>query len=156
MGKNRKERFIFTLLMCALMVLGMSIYNVLLVEGASVTFFKALAVGYVPAFAVALILDICIAGKLAKGIAGSLLNAQTPMIKRMLVISVLMVSTMVLLMSFYGAVIHEGFSAALPKAYLTGVLLNFICALPLQLLLVGPLVRSLFVRLYPLERTAVL
>lgn len=136
-------------MMCAFMVLGMSIYNVLLIEGLSDTFMRTLVRGYLPAFAVALVLDIFVVGPIAKGLAGRLIKANDPMIKKMLLISSFMVLGMVLLMSFYGAVLHAGFSRDLPLAYVKAAGFNVICALPLQLLVVGPLTRYLFGKLSP-------
>jgi hypothetical protein len=60
-----------------------------------------------------------------------------------------MVTGMVLFMSFYGAVLHVGFSAELPRAYLSAIGKNFIFALPLQIILVGPLTRFIFVKITP-------
>ncbi len=149
MGRNKKESFIFTLIMCVLMVLGMSIYNLLLLNGFSNSFFKDLVIGYVPAFLVALVLDVFVVGKLAKSVAHKFIKPADPMFKRVMLISFCMVSSMVLLMSFYGAVVHVGFTADLFHAYLKSVLQNFICALPLQFLIVGPLTRIIFMRFYP-------
>lgn len=68
--------------MCALMVLGMSIYNVALMEGWSGTLVKDVIIGYVPAFVVAFILDVFVVGKVAKGIAHKLVKENDPMIKK--------------------------------------------------------------------------
>ncbi|WP_251038505.1 DUF2798 domain-containing protein [Paenibacillus albidus] len=54
MGRNKKEAFVFTLIMCALMVLGMSIYNVILQKGWSAEGLQHVVAGYLPAFIVAL------------------------------------------------------------------------------------------------------
>jgi hypothetical protein len=149
MGQNKKQSLIFTTMMCALMVLGMSIYNVLLNEGLSIQLWRSVVLGYIPAFVVALFLDLFIVGKLAKSLANKLVPTSGISLKKIMVISCLMVSGMVLLMSLYGAVLHVGFTSQLPKAYLTSVWTNFVCALPLQLLIVGPSTRKLFTKLFP-------
>lgn len=149
MGKNKKEALLFTFIMCALMVLGMSIYNVALKEGWSGTLVKDVIIGYVPAFVVAFILDVFVVGKVAKGIAHKLVKENDPMIKKIMFISFFMVTGMVLFMSFYGAVLHVGFTSALPMAYLSAIGKNFMVALPLQILLVGPLTRFIFVKITP-------
>lgn len=138
-------------MMCALMVLGMSIYNVLLSEGFSNQLWRSVVLGYIPAFVVALFLDLFIVGKLAKSLANKLVptSGHGISVKKIMVISCLMVSGMVLLMSFYGAFLHVGFTSQLPKAYLTAIWTNFICALPLQLLIVGPVTRKIFTKLFP-------
>lgn len=149
MGRNKKEAILFTFIMCALMVLGMSIYNVVLMEGWSGSVIKDVLIGYLPAFIVAFILDVFVVGKVAKGIAYKLVKDNDPMIKKIMLISFFMVTGMVLFMSFYGAVLHVGFSAELPMAYLSAIGKNFIFALPLQIILVGPLTRFIFVKIIP-------
>lgn len=154
MGKNKKESLIFTTIMCALMVLGMTVYNVLLIEGFTAGAFKTMAIGYVPAFAVALLLDLFVVGVIAKGIAGRIVKPGSPMIRKVLTISFFMVLGMVLSMSFYGAVTHVGFGPELGAAYVRNLWLNFICALPLQLVIVGPLTRAVFLKLFPPQPSA--
>ena len=149
MGKNKTEKFIFTLMMCACMVLGMTIYNMILVKGFTTEIFSDLLYEYWPGFIVALILDIFIVGKIAKFFAGKLVKENDPMIKRILIISSFMVCGMVLCMSFYGAFINIGFSPLLPYAYINAIWKNFIVALPLNLLIVSPLVRTVFIKIFP-------
>ncbi|MNJ48539.1 hypothetical protein D3C77_437350 [compost metagenome] len=149
MGINKKQNLIFTMMMCALMVLGMSIYNVLLIKGLSVQLLWDVIVGYVPVFIIALVLDVLVVGKIAKAIANKLIPAKKPTVKKVLLISFFMVSGMVLLMSLYGALMHVGVSNELPQAYLTAVWKNFVCALPLQLLIVGPTTRMIFTKIFP-------
>ncbi|MDH6370429.1 sterol desaturase/sphingolipid hydroxylase (fatty acid hydroxylase superfamily) [Paenibacillus sp. PastF-3] len=149
MGRNKKEALLFTFIMCALMVLGMSIYNVALMEGWSGTLVKDVIIGYIPAFVIAFILDVFVVGKVAKGIAYKLVKENDPMIKKIMFISFFMVTGMVLFMSFYGAVLHVGFTSELPMAYLSAIGKNFMVALPLQILLVGPLTRFIFVKITP-------
>ncbi|GGG10868.1 hypothetical protein GCM10010912_64120 [Paenibacillus albidus] len=81
MGRNKKEAFVFTLIMCALMVLGMSIYNVILQKGWSAEVLGHLVIGYLPAFIVALVLDVFVVGKIAKGIVHRIVKPADPMSK---------------------------------------------------------------------------
>lgn len=149
MGKNKKERFVFTLMMCALMVFIMSGYNLFLLEGFSSNFLKHLLIGYLPGFFVALFLDVFVVGKLAKALYHKVINEDDKLIKKIVLMSLFMVCGMVLFMSFYGAFINIGFSPLLIKAYPIAVVHNFIFALPLQLIIVSPIVRMTFVRIYP-------
>lgn len=151
MGKNKKEAFIFTLMMCFGMVLGMTTYNIILIEGFTTNVFPALIAGFLPGFIVALVLDIFVVGKFAKYMASKLVKDSDPMIKRILTISGFMICGMVIFMSFYGAFIHTGFSSALLPAYLNGMWKNFIMAVPLNLLIVSPIVRALFFKMFPPE-----
>ena len=59
-----------------------------------------------------------------------------------------MVVGMVLLMSMYGAIVAVGFNSTALKIYPLCIARNFIVALPLNLLIVSPLVRMSFNRLF--------
>ncbi|WP_042201364.1 DUF2798 domain-containing protein [Paenibacillus camerounensis] len=149
MGKNKKEALIFTSMTCFLMVVGMSFYNVIISVGATSEVFIQVAAGLLPALAVALVLDIFVVSKIAKGLAFKLLKPSDAVIKKVLTISSFMVCGMVICMSLYGTLAHYGFGDNFLSHYLAILGLNFICALPLQLLVVGPLARFLFTRMFP-------
>lgn len=153
MERNKKETFVFTLIMCFFMVLGMSIYNVALTAGFSTKIISGVAAGFLPAFIVALALDVFVVGKFAKGLAAGLVKEQDPMIKKVMLISSFMVTGMVICMSLYGTVAHYGITDQFPAQYLKMIGMNFICALPLQMLVVGPLTRLLFGKIYSLKST---
>ncbi|MGG7162832.1 DUF2798 domain-containing protein [Clostridium ihumii] len=150
MGKTKFEKFIFTLLMCFFMVLGMTIYNMLLNEGFSNQFFANLLSDFWFGFIVALLLDVFVVGKIAKPVAFKIVkpNSETKQIKIVLAISCCMVIGMVLCMSMYGAIIAAGFSSTALKIYPLCIVRNFIMALPLNLLIVSPLVRFLFGKMF--------
>ncbi len=59
-------------------------------------------------------------------------------------ISFFMVVGMVIFMSLYGAVEQAGISEQTLMVWLTNIPKNFIAALPLQLLIAGPFIRSVF------------
>lgn len=150
MGQTKSQKFIFTLMMCFSMVLGMTIYNMLLNEGFHDQFFNHLFKDFWLGFIVALILDVFIVGKLAKPIALKIVkpNATTKPIKVILAISSCMVVGMVLCMSMYGAIIAVGFNSTALRIYPLCIIRNFIVALPLNLLIVSPLVRFIFGHLF--------
>ncbi|WP_036098463.1 DUF2798 domain-containing protein [Listeria floridensis] len=135
MPRNRKEAFIFTTLMCFLMVLGMSVYNLWLHDNLS---FSSFVTGFIPAFVAAFILDVFIVGILAKKIAFQLPINHQSKLQLVLTITVLMILGMVTFMSLFGLVMEIGFSSEIWSAYAHTWLLNFLAALPLQLLVVGP------------------
>lgn len=151
MGQTKSQKFIFTLMMCFGMVLGMTVYNMLLNEGFHPQFFTNLLKDFWLGFILALLLDVFIVGKLAKPIAFKIVkpNKETKQIKIILAISSCMVVGMVLCMSLYGAIIAVGFSSMTLKIYPLCVARNFIMALPLNLLIVSPLVRFSFGKLFP-------
>ncbi|MGG7144383.1 DUF2798 domain-containing protein [Clostridium nigeriense] len=151
MGQTKFQKFIFTLMMCFCMVLGMTIYNMLINDGFSSDFFNNLINDFWLGFFVALILDIFIVGKLAKPIALKIVkpNENTKPIKIILAISCCMVVGMVLFMSMYGAIVAVGFNSTALKIYPLCIARNFIMALPLNLLIVSPLVRVSFNKIFP-------
>ncbi|MGN7764365.1 DUF2798 domain-containing protein [Paenibacillus sp. 22594] len=154
MGKNKKEALIFTAIMCTLMVLFMSIYNVVLSTGWTSSVIAEVAIGFVPALIVGLFMDVVVVSRIAKGIAFKLVKPTDPTIKKVLTISFFMVCGMVLCMSLYGTLAHYGLSGNFFAHYFSTVGLNFICALPLQLIVVGPLTRFLFMRIFPVPAHA--
>ena len=82
MGKNKKEHFIFILMICTTMVFIMSCYNIAIMEGFSANVFKHAVMGFIPAFIFALIGDIFIVGKIVKAITSKLLKSEDSMKKR--------------------------------------------------------------------------
>lgn len=139
MPKNKTEGILFTTIMCFMMVLGMSAYN-LLIHGAFS--WIALGLGLIPGFIVAFILDVFVVGKIAKKAAFKLPINKEKMLHKILAISCCMVIGMVLCMSLYGVIYEQGFSANFWGMYFNAIKFNIIAALPLQLLIVGPTSRK--------------
>jgi hypothetical protein len=136
MPTNKKEGIIFTTLMCFLMVIGMSAYNLMIHNSFSLS---ELAKGFLPGFIVAFILDVFIVGVVAKKIAYKLPVKKDKPLYMILTISGLMVFGMVTFMSIFGIVMES--HALSPSLYLQTWKMNFIAALPYQLLIVGPFSR---------------
>lgn len=154
MGRNKKEALIFTSMMCFCMVVFMSFYNVIIANGFNSRLFMDVAVGLLPALAVALFCDIVVVGRIAKGLAFKIVKPSAPQIRKVLTISCFMVCGMVILMSLYGTLAHFGFGDNFFRHYFSILGLNFICALPLQLLVAGPLTRFLFSRMFQVRTAA--
>ncbi|MBP2115943.1 DUF2798 domain-containing protein [Paenibacillus sp. FSL P2-0089] len=154
MGSNKKEALIFTSMMCFCMVVFMSFYNVIIANGLNSRLLTDVAVGLLPALAVALFCDIVVVGRIAKGLAFKIVKPSAPQIRKVLTISCFMVCGMVILMSLYGTLAHFGFGDNFFRHYFSILGLNFICALPLQLLVAGPLTRFLFSRMFPVRTAA--
>ncbi len=153
MPKTKKESFIYTVMMCAFMVFCMSIYNVGLHRGFSGELLREVVVGFPIAYVVALVCDWFIVSKPAKKIAFSIVKPQDKPLKKIVMISFCMVCGMVVLMSLYGAVEVVGFSKQLFAVWMKNIPVNFVMALPLQLLIAGPVVRFFFSKL-PLSENA--
>ena len=147
MPRNKKESFIFTLIMCTFMVFFMTLYNMIRIHGFSSDLWSHTLTGFPLGFIVALIADWFLVGPLAKEFVNKRLPEDAPIIKRILFIQTSMVSGMVIIMSLFGALMGIGLTSALPMAWLINIPYNFIVALPLQLILAGPLVRMIFQKL---------
>ena len=82
-----------------------------------------------------------------------LVKPESVPLKKVLAVSCCMVVPMVIIMSFYGAmeaVISGGAGwDQLLLIWIFNIPRNFIMALPLQLLVAGPVIRGLFRRLFP-------
>ena len=148
MGQTKFQNFIFNLMMCFGMVLFMSIYNMILNEGFHSNLIINLLKEFWLGFFVALMLDIFVVGKIAKPIAFKIVKPTkyTKPIKIILAISCCMVVGMVLCMSVYGSILAVGFNITALKMYPMVVLRNFVMALPLNIVIVSPIVRFLFTK----------
>lgn len=154
MPQNKRESLIYTVMMCFIMVLWMSIYNVALQYG---TFsLEAVIQGWI-GFPIAYVFAMCcdwfLVSRIVKKIVFRYLaKPEDSALKKILCISCGMVAFMVLIMSFYGAcegAFHTGNWSAVPVTWLRNIPRNFIMALPLQLLIAGPLVRHVFRSAFP-------
>lgn len=154
MPQNKRESFIYTLMMCFLMVLWMSIYNVSLHMGEiSIQVLKQAWLGFPFAYICALCLDWFCVSKVAKGFAFKyLIKPDSSAIKKVLGVSCCMVIPMVFLMSLYGGIegcLKLGDFSSLPLIWLQNIPKNFVMALPFQLMIAGPLIRKIFRTLFP-------
>ena len=149
MFKNKKEHFIFILMICTTMVFIMSCYNIALIEGFSLNTFKHAILGFLPGFLFALFGDIFIVGRIVKVLAPKFLKENDSMAKVGMVMSFLTGCGMVLWMSFFGVVTNLGFGPHFLEAYAMGVVKNFVVAIPLNLLIVSPLIRAIFFKMFP-------
>lgn len=142
MPRNFKEEIVFTAIMAGLMVFVMVGYNVVLVEGFTSQLLLHTIEDYPLGLLVAIILDMFVVGRIAKGIAFKYI-INDYMKKNVLLIgltiSVLMVLGMVTCMSLFGIIMNGQLSWG---AYGHAWLFNVIVALPLQLLIVGPIARA--------------
>ena len=135
MPKNKKENFIFACMMALGMVLGMSSYNTYLRAAG----FEMFPINAVREYFMALPIALIIGSPLSKKLTSMLWPRQLPFAVGMgFFTPVIMVPIMttVIAIVFYQNYALEG--------TLQNMLQNFLCAWPLQLLIVGPLVRKIF------------
>ena len=159
MPTNKRESLIFTFIMCFLMVLWMSMYNIARMEGHIGLDVLAQAwMGMPPAYIFAMLCDWFVASPLAKGFAFKHLvtPGKSSPVAMTLAVSSCMVVPMVVIMSLYGCLeagLHMpgGIAALLPSLlpmWLTNICFNFIMALPWNLLIAGPIARLVFRRAF--------
>ncbi|WP_153733596.1 DUF2798 domain-containing protein [Sporosarcina obsidiansis] len=150
MQMTRRESLYFGMIMCFGMVLVMTFYNFYLNRTMFKMSFIEGITGFFSAFIIALLLDLFIVGPIAKKIAWKLTVNATKKIYTVLAISICMVLGMAFFMSIYGLVLiymHSGFTFnTVVTDFFTVFGKNLIMALPLQIIVMGPLVRYLFVK----------
>ena len=160
MPTNKRESLIFTFVMCFCMVLCMSIYNVARTQGgAPLDVLAAAWMGFPFAYVFAMLADWFVAGPLAKGVVFRLFAkpGTSPRVAT-LAVSCCMVVPMVIIMSLFGcfeaaAHVPGGIMAVLPGlsiAWLQNIGWNLLGALPVNLLIAGPIARTVFRRAFPL------
>ena len=136
MPKNKRESLIYTVLMCFIMVLWMSIYNIVLHKGElSFEVLQDAWMGFPIAYVFAVACDWFLVSGLAKGFAFRYLvrpGVSSPL-KTALAVSICMVVPMVVIMSFYGAAeacVRAGQWSGLLLNWLVNIPKNFVMALP--------------------------
>lgn len=157
MPRNKRESLIYTVLMCAFMVLWMSTYNILLQHGElSMEVIREAWLGFPLGFIVAGFCDWFVVSGPAKHVAFNyIVKPHHSDLQKVIAVSTCMVLPMVFIMSLYGAFeafFSGGTLADVPMIWLTNIPKNLIMALPLQLLIAGPIVRKLFRTAFPVGK----
>ena len=145
MPKTKFESIIFTAVTAWLMVYIMTLYNTVLVSGSFVnaTFLTALK-GMWMEFVIIFLCAYFISSRVAKHFAFRVVKPGDRPILIILTIQTFTVISQVTLASILGVWHGYGFTSQFIPNYLTVYCRNFIMALPVQLLLVGPAARALF------------
>lgn len=149
MGKNKFENFVFSITVCFMMVTGMTIYNVILFESTTTDVgAAAIATQFLAIFCIAFAIDWFLVAPIVKKVVSRSTNEQTPFIKKIVMISGLMVLFMCAAMSGVATLLH-GYQGSFWLSYANTFATNLIFALPLQFVLVGPVVRAVFLIVFP-------
>ena len=145
MPKTTRESIFFTAITAWMMVYGMTLYNLVLATGrfTNASFVFALREMWLEY----LLITLCayfISGPLAKKLAFRVVQPGDRPVFIILSIQVFTVVCQVALASILGVWHGAGFTVQFLPNYLIAYCRNFMLALPLQLLLVGPLARFIF------------
>ncbi|WP_186576757.1 DUF2798 domain-containing protein [Aquibacillus kalidii] len=150
MPTTKRESLIFGIIMCVGMVLVMSIYNLVINGQIDQLSVPHIVLEVFIGFCIALLLDIFCVGPVARKITGKLPFDKSNKLLFVLSMSGFMILGMVFFMSIFGLVtlmLSEGLGdQGIWSTYFMIYLKNFIVAFPLQLLIMGPLVRFIFVK----------
>lgn len=153
MPSNKRESFVYTIMMCFVMVFWMSLYNIYLHSGAfTLEVLKSAWLGLPLGYCCALLLDWFVVSGPAKKMAFKILPTFASPLRKVLTVSCCMVLPMVFFMSLYGAVevlSHTQNWSQLFIVWGVNILKNVVMALPFQLFIAGPLVRKVFRRIFP-------
>ncbi|EEL70877.1 hypothetical protein bcere0026_21550 [Bacillus mycoides] len=126
------------------MVIVMTFYNLLMNGAGGSIHIKEIALELISGVIIALLIEICIVGPCAKKIVFALPFDKSKKVNMIIA----MVIGMVFFMSFYGMAmmyLHNGLHGdSFVSIYFSVFIKNFIIAYPLQLIIMGPLVRFLF------------
>jgi hypothetical protein len=147
---TKKESFYFGMMMCFGMVKVMTFYNLFINGLIGKVPLNGILIQLMLTFIIAFLLELFIVGPSALKIAFSLPYDKSKELYVILSISFFMVVGMVLIMSLYGLGIAYFFNTlgdeSLLKSYYSLAFKNFIFAFPLQLIIMGPIVRYLFAK----------
>lgn len=145
MPKTKPQSLFFTAVTAWMMVYGMTLYNIVLAAGSftNATFLFALKDMWLE-FVIIFFCAYFISSPLAKRFAFRIVRPDDRPIAIILTIQVFTVIFQVLMASVLGAWHAYGFTADFLPNYLTCVCKNFVMALPLQLIVVGPIARGIF------------
>lgn len=144
MPTNKKESLVFTMFMCAFMVFWMSAFNISLQVGISDEALKEAWLGFPVSYLIAILCDWFIVAKIAKKFAFKIVKNDSKVIIKIIIVSFCMVVGMVICMSLYGAIEQFGIGDYTLIVWLENIPKNFLIALPLQLFIAGPFIRSIF------------
>ncbi len=155
MGSNRLENFIFSLMVCIFMVIGMTGYNAFLSAGLNHNYLSTyLSLRFIILLAIAFAIDWFIVSPIVKTIVKKLTKPSDPFLRKVIMISGLMVLFMCSFMSAIGVTLmHTQGNLFVQYAHMFAF--NIIVALPLQFLIVGPIARFLFFKVFPIQHNPI-
>lgn len=149
MPLNRKEQFVYTILMVIFMAIIMTFYNMVLNQGFSIDSVKNTWLAFPLTFIIAFICEWFIVGRFGMALLYKILNENDSNRKKMLITPLIIVFGMATLMSLYGTILSVGFSSQMPVIWLRNFAVNFIFAYPLQILIARPFIVFIFRKIFP-------
>lgn len=145
MPKTKRQTVFFAAITAWMMVYCMTLYNIVLSSNdfTNRSFWSALSGMWIE-YIIILLCAIFIASPLAKKLAFRIVKPSDRPIAIVISIQVFTVVIQVAVGSLLGVIKMNGLGAQVLPCYLTAYCRNFLLAMPLQLLLVGPIARWIF------------
>ncbi|WP_282937288.1 DUF2798 domain-containing protein [Paenibacillus sp. RC67] len=151
MPTTKKEGIYFGLMMCFGMVIVMTFYNLFINDLFSVLTLKKGIIQFIITLFIAVTIELLVVSPIANKIVSKLPFDKTKKPLVIIAMSTCMVLGMVFFMSVYGLVttyLNHGLTTeSYLKSYLLIFARNFVFAFPLQLIIMGPIVRLLFTKI---------
>lgn len=150
--QNKREDIIFTVMCVSFMCFCMLTYNMILTMGFTWEAILQAWKMFPLTFAVCFCVDFFIVCPNTKRIMNKIAGPWMKPWMGTLLFQFLTVCQVVILESFYGALMSTGFTNEVWMSWLHHIPLNFIAALPLMILVAGPFVTFLFRLLIPVGK----
>lgn len=148
MKSSVREELIFSTMMTFGMVLVMLSFNVVLAAGFSGSALMGILANFLPVFVVAMAVELLLVAHNVKKLHKVLVAPDDPKIKFVLVMGALMVLGMCSTMSLYAVLVNHGTGPDFWSNYLLTFSRNLPVALVAQLIVIGPIVRLLHMRIF--------
>lgn len=149
MPATKKEKILFSVCMSAIMVYGMEVYNHFLLSFSNFpSQFILSPVELLLLMLTVIVLETLIGGPIARKIAFRIVKKPSKPIVAIVAVQICTVCLMCPMMSLVASIVFKnGLSHGLPIVWLNTVRANFLMALLWQLLVAGPLVRFLVLKM---------
>lgn len=148
MNRILKEELVFSTMMTIGMVTVMLSYNIILIFGFHTNTLLMIVKQFIPIFLIAFAVEQLVVSHNVKKLHKIFVSPSDPKFKHILIMVLLMVTSMCLLMTLITTLINIGTENHFLKHYISSVLKNYPVALLAQLIVVGPIVRSIHLKLF--------
>lgn len=150
MPVNKKENLVYTVLMVFVMALVLTTYNVVRHDGFTLIAFQKAWLIFPLTYTLAFLVETLFVGKSAMFLIAKFVKETDPLPKKILISALCFVTQMVFCMSLLCALIFNDFDENWVTNWLISMPYNFMMAYPLQVLIAGPLVGTIFRKIFPL------
>ncbi|PJZ84930.1 DUF2798 domain-containing protein [Leptospira harrisiae] len=148
MNRILKEESVFSTLMTIGMVTVMLSYNIILIFGFHTNTLLMIVRQFIPIFLIAFAVEQLVVSHNVQKLHKIFVSPSDPKFKHILIMVLLMVTSMCLLMTLITTLINIGTENHFREHYISSVLKNYPVALLAQLLVVGPIVRIIHLKLF--------